>query len=112
MRFIYRSPSNGEPTSTGANMSVLSISVTEFSRGLSDFLNQVQYRGQVLSIERGKRTIAQVLPPAPSTGFAINKLDAFLTGGPTLDGAEAEAMSKDTRALRTQMRPRSDPWAS
>ena len=28
-------------------MGTLAISVTEFSRSLSEFLNQVQYRGQV-----------------------------------------------------------------
>ncbi len=29
-------------------MSTIALTVTEFSRGLSDFLNQVQYQGQTL----------------------------------------------------------------
>lgn len=90
----------------------LAVSVTEFSRGLSDFLNRVQYQGQIFNIERGKRVIARVVPPAPVQGFPIAQLDAFLAGGPKLDKAEAEAMTKDVRALRSQLRSRRDPWAS
>ena len=45
-------------------MPTVSVSVTEFSRGLSEFLNHVQYQGQILDIERGKRDIARVSPDA------------------------------------------------
>lgn len=38
------------------------LTVTEFSRGLSDFLNQAQHQGQSLAIQRGKRVVARALP--------------------------------------------------
>ncbi len=43
-------------------MNTMIVNATEFSRGLSEFLNQVQYTGQVLDIERGKRVVARVSP--------------------------------------------------
>ncbi len=93
-------------------MSTLSINVTEFSRGLSDFLNQVQYRGQVLDIERGKRVVARVSPVSAVDGYPIEQLDALLARGPQLDAANRKAMAKDMRTARSRLRSRADPWAS
>ena len=93
-------------------MTNITISATEFSRGLSDFLNQVQYQNQVLDIERGKRVIARVSPVAPVGGFPLNQLDALLANGPQLPAADVEAMASDVQAARTNLLPRPDPWAS
>ena len=96
-------------------MSTLAVSVTEFSRSLSDFLNQVQYRGQVFDIERGKRVVARLSPVSAVDGFPIGQLDAFLAKGPQLDAADQKSMAKDVRAVRTRLpnsRKRADPWAS
>ena len=96
-------------------MGTLAISVTEFSRSLSEFLNQVQYRGQVLDIERGKRVVARVFPVAAADGFPVNRLDDFLAKGPQLDDADRAAMARDLRAVRTRLgstRRSGDPWAS
>ena len=49
-------------------MAVVALTVTEFSRSLSDFLSQVQYQGQSLDIQRGKRVIARVLPAVTASG--------------------------------------------
>jgi len=96
-------------------MATLAVSVTEFARSLSDFLNQVQYRGQVLDIERGKRVVARVAPVAAVEGFPLDRLDALLAQGPQLATAERASMADDTRQVRTQLgkaRGRSDPWGS
>lgn len=96
-------------------MGVLAISVTEFSRSISDFLNHVQYRGQVLDIERGKRVVARVSPVAATDGFPIDRLDDLLAQGPQLDAADKGAMARDVRAARTHLasaRRKADPWAS
>lgn len=93
-------------------MPTLAINVTEFSRGLSDFLNQVQYRGQVLDIERGKRVVARVSPVALADGYPIAQLDGLLANGPPLSPAERVSMAKDIRLIRTGLRGRADPWAS
>lgn len=92
-------------------MTVLSLTVTEFSRGLSDFLSQVQYQGQSLDIQRGKRVVARVLPAVSSSGFPIDKLDDFLAKGPQLTDAERQALAGDLQLQRAQLKPRSDPWA-
>lgn len=96
-------------------MSTLSLTATEFSRGLSEFLNQVQYRGQVLDIERGKRVVARVIPVdagRASAGYPIGQLDDLLARGPQLTGKERAAMAADLGAVRAQLGNRADPWAS
>lgn len=91
-------------------MATVSVSVTDFSRGLSEFLSQVQYRGQILDIERGKRIIARVSPVAASDGFPIDQLDDFLAKGPQL-GADRKSMANDVQMVRAKLRSRTAPWA-
>lgn len=93
-------------------MSVVALTVTEFSRGLSDFLSQVQYQGQSLDIQRGKRVIARVVPALASDGFPLERLDDFLAKGPQLSAAERQSMAKDVLAVRSRLVARDDPWAS
>ncbi len=93
-------------------MSVVALTVTEFSRGLSDFLSQVQYQGQSLDIQRGKRVIARVLPAVASSGFPIDQLDDALAKGPQLNVSERSAMAQDVRSVHANLKTKSDPWAS
>ena len=97
-------------------MSIYAITVTEFSRSLSDFLSQVQYQGQSLEIQRGKRVIARVLPAAASAGFPVDRLDELLAQGPQLSTAERAAMAGDLSAQRARLANLApdarDPWAS
>lgn len=96
-------------------MATLSVSVTEFARSLSDFLNQVQYRGQVLDIERGKRVVARVAPVAAADGFPLDRIDALLALGPQLAAADRAGLADDARRVRAQLgnsRGRTDPWVS
>ena len=92
-------------------MGVTAVTVTEFSRNLSDFLSQVQYQGQSLDIQRGKRVVARVLPAAPSDGFALDQLDDFLAGGPQLNDSERQTMASDMSSVRARLTTRGDPWA-
>lgn len=87
------------------------VNVTEFSRGLSEFLNHVQYKGMVLDIERGKRIVARVSPVGQSDGFPLGQLDDLLAKGPQLSAAERLSMASDVRAVRAQLRTKADPWA-
>ena len=93
-------------------MDVVTFTVTEFSRGLSDFLNQVQYQGQSLDIQRGKRVVARVLPAVASDGFALDRLDDFLARGPQLSASERQDMAADLGAVRAQLSTAGDPWGS
>ena len=92
-------------------MHTLSVNVTDFSRGLSDYLNHVQYRGQVLDIERGKRVVARVSPVDFSDGFPLAQLDEFLARGPALTPKERLSMANHVRAVRAKLTGRADPWA-
>jgi antitoxin (DNA-binding transcriptional repressor) of toxin-antitoxin stability system len=92
-------------------MSVVAVTVTEFSRGLSGFLNQVQYQGQTLNIQRGKKVVARVLPAGATDGFPINQLNTLLANGPRLGAEDAQSMADDLGAVRTSLRTRDDPWA-
>ena len=91
-------------------MGVVALTVTEFSRGLSDFLSQVQYQGQTLDIQRGKRVVARVLPAVASGGFPIDQLDEALARGPQLNPPERLAMVRDVRSVRAGLKSRADPW--
>ena len=96
-------------------MNTLTVNATDFSRSLSEFLNQVQYKGQVLDIERGKRVVARVSPvPALSgiDGFPLAQLDEFMAKGPQLATSDRKLMARDVQAVRGRLKPRPDPWAS
>ncbi len=92
-------------------MNAVALTVTEFSRGLSNFLSQVQYQGQALDIQRGKRVVARVLPAMASAGFPIDQLDEVLAKGPLLKTRERLAMAGDVRTVRASLRAKADPWA-
>ena len=92
-------------------MSVVALTVTEFSRGLSNFLSQVQYQGQSLDIQRGKRVVARVLPAVASSGFPLDQLDDVLAKGPQLKTSERMALADDVRHVRARLTTKRDPWA-
>jgi hypothetical protein len=94
-------------------MNALTVNATEFSRSLSEFLNQVQYTGLILDIERGKRIIARVSPvPATSNsaGFPISQLASLLAKG-GLQKGDDQRMARDVQAVRAGLRAKADPWA-
>jgi len=90
-------------------MASISVTVTEFSRGLSEFLSLVQYQGKVLDIARGKRVVARVSPVAIADGFPVDQLDAFFASGPKL-GADRDNMAKDLTDVRAKLRSRNGQW--
>jgi hypothetical protein len=92
-------------------MAAYAVNVTDFSRGLSEYLNNVQYKGMVLDIERGKRIVARVSPAGQADGFPIEQLDDLLGKGPQLSSADRQAMALDVRGARAQLRTKVDPWA-
>ena len=71
----------------------------------------MQYQGQSLDIQRGKRVVARVLPAVASSGFPIDQLDDVLAKGPQLKASERLAMTEDVRSVRTSLKTKSDPWA-
>jgi antitoxin (DNA-binding transcriptional repressor) of toxin-antitoxin stability system len=92
-------------------MSSLPISATDFARGLSDYLNQVQYLGQTLDIARGKKIVARISPVAHQDGYPIETLGQFLASGPTLSAQERRDMANDVKDIRSTVKAKADPWA-
>lgn len=92
-------------------MTDYAVNDMEFSRSLSEFLNNVLYEGMMLDFERGKRVVARVSPAGLVDGFPINQLDDLLGKGPQLSAADRQAMAGDVHAVRTQLRTKVDPWA-
>ena len=96
-------------------MNALTVNATEFSRSLSEFLNQVQYKGQVLDIERGKRVVARVSPVSALSGidgYPLAQLDELMAKGPQLTAGDRKLMARDVQAVRAHLKPRPNPWAS
>lgn len=86
------------------------VNVTDFSRSLSEFLNQVQYKGMVLDIVRGKRIVARVPPVGQSDGFPIAQLDDLLGKWTQLSAVDKLSMASDVRAVCEQVRTKAGLW--
>jgi antitoxin (DNA-binding transcriptional repressor) of toxin-antitoxin stability system len=89
----------------------ISVTATEFTRGISDYLSQVQYRGQVFDISRGKKLVARITPSPNVAGFPIGQLDAWLAQAPRLDADDADDWLHEIQAQRESQRETvRDPW--
>lgn len=75
---------------------------------ITEFLNQVQYKGVVLDIERSKRIVARISPARQADGFPIQQLDDLLGKGPQLSATDKLLMDSDVRAVREQLRTKAD----
>jgi hypothetical protein len=93
----------------------ISVTATEFTRGISDYLSQVQYRGQVFDISRGKTVIARVIPGHEVRGLNAKQVQTLLNNLPPLDAEEREAFAADLADVRRQLNAMparaTDPWA-
>ena len=87
------------------------ISATEAARSFSEVLNQVQYRDMSFSIERGKKVVARLVPPALPVGLALADLNRLFAGLPHLASAEASQWRAEVKTLRRARRPQTRKWA-
>lgn len=87
-----------------------SISSTEFSRNVATFLDQVRYTGESISITKGNRVVAELVPPR-TAGLDIAELANLIATAPKL-GTAASAMSNDLKKIRkTDQGTLENPWA-
>jgi antitoxin (DNA-binding transcriptional repressor) of toxin-antitoxin stability system len=88
------------------------LSVTDFVRNFSDYLNRVTYQGDRLVLTRGRKPVAEIRP-MPS-GRRLADLPSILNALPRLSDAEAAAFADDLAAARAELgseHPHS-PWDS
>ena len=71
-------------------------------------MSQVQYKGMVLDIVRGKRIVARVPPVGQPDGVPIAQLDDLLGKGTPLSAVDKLSMASDVRAVREQLRTKAD----
>ena len=86
------------------------ISATKAARSFSEVLNQVQYRDMSFSIERGRKVVARLVPPALPTGLPLADLNRLFAGLPNLDPAEARKWRTEVRTMRRARRPQVRKW--
>ena len=86
------------------------ISATEAARSFSEVLNQVQYRDMSFSIERGKKVVARLVPPALLAGLPLAELNRLFAGLPHLGPAEANKWKAEVRSTRRARRLQVRKW--
>ena len=82
------------------------ISATDASRGFSELLNRVRYRGETFLIERGGEPIGELRPAAP-THFSMRDFVTLLRSLPPVDD---EFFDEVERAARDQPDLPESPW--
>ncbi len=87
------------------------ITITELARNLADVVNRVFYRGERFSVERGGRTVVELVPPA--RGRRLGDLPGILGSLPKLGSEEAECLSREMEVARREQGPvPQGPWDS
>jgi len=86
------------------------ISATEAARSFSEVLNQVQYRDISFSIERGRKVVARLVPPALPAGLPLADLNRLFVGLPRLRPAEANQWKSEVRMIRRARPPQTRRW--
>lgn len=87
-----------------------SVSVTKFARNVSGYLDQVRYTGEIFSITKGAKIVAELMPPKP-TGLPISELVRLIEEAPSLS-EDTSRMKEDLKKLReASKKPLDDPWA-
>src|SRR3990170_5440126 len=87
------------------------ISATEAARSFSEVLNQVQYRDTSFSIERGRKVVARLVPPALPAGLPLADLNHLFAGLSHLGTTEASQWRAEVRSMRRARRPQVRKWA-
>lgn len=86
------------------------VSATEFARNFRQMLDQVEHRGEVISIVRNQRSVATVIPGT----VHMTAMEAFGDLYRTLDDEAAETWLEDIRRADDSfdgLLSDRDPWA-
>jgi len=88
------------------------VSIGDFIRRSSEYLERVTGKGETLVLKRGDETVAEVRPA--SDGLPLRDLPAVLDSLPHLTPEELEDFARDIEEARAELSkqwPR-DPWES
>ena len=87
------------------------ISATEAARSFSEVLNHVQYRDASFSIERGKKVVARLVPPALPAGLPLADLNRLFAGLSPLGRLEAGKWRAEIKSMKRARPPQVRKWA-
>ncbi|HEX6041102.1 type II toxin-antitoxin system Phd/YefM family antitoxin [Longimicrobium sp.] len=87
-------------------------SVTDVARNFSEYVNRVAYGGEQITLMRGGKPMARLIPVA--RGVRAEDLPALFASLPRLAPDEAEAFARDLESGRPLAGDDdfSDPWGS
>lgn len=88
------------------------LSVTEFVRGFSDYVNRVTYRRESFILVKGRKPVAELRPV--TAGRTLGELESILRSLPSLTAAEAADFAADIDSARAELPTveMKDPWQS
>lgn len=87
------------------------INATQAARQFSDLLNRVYYQGVSFELERNNKVIARLVPVTAPATVMVRDLNRLFAELPELD-EDAAAFAADVAAIRREIPPEGDPWAS
>jgi prevent-host-death family protein len=86
----------------------ITVTVTEASRGFSDLVSRVHYRGESATLTKNGLAVARLVPIArPLTGAELAKR---WKPGAHLTPKEADAFARDIEKGRRFFKPYVSPW--
>jgi hypothetical protein len=91
-------------------MAAKTITATDLVRNFSDVLNQVLYESTEFEIVRGKEVVARLVPPAPTGGVPLDRLDELLKQLPRLGAQEADVFARDIERGLARVRTDAIEW--
>jgi antitoxin (DNA-binding transcriptional repressor) of toxin-antitoxin stability system len=87
------------------------VNATQAARQFSDLLNRVYYQGASFELERNNKVIARLVPVTASATIMVQDLNRLFAELPSLD-EDAQTFAEDVEAIRREIPPEGDPWAS
>ena len=88
------------------------LTATVLARNFSTYLNQVCYQGASFEIQRGAEIVARLMPPAPISGYPVDKLASLFADLPALSDEDAADFQRDIEKANAQLTPGTDSWDS
>lgn len=84
------------------------VTVTQVARNFADYVNRVAYRGELFTLLRGNKRLAE-LRPLPAS-VRLSELLSLFASLPRLTEAEAGGLAADLEASHCESEEAFDAW--
>jgi len=86
------------------------ITVTKAVRDFADIVNRVHYRGEKLTLTKGKKAVAQIIPIAQTSDFSGKDLKILFDSLPRLTPKESLDFENDLKDSKSKLLTEENPW--